>query len=282
MSKGKKAALGRGLGALLGEMEEVYDNEVPQNATTTELDVASIKPNPFQPRKTFDEASLSELSASIKTYGLIQPIVVVEDGENYILVAGERRLRATKLAKLKQIKAVIVTLDEEKMRQHALIENIQRDELNPIDLAHAYDELLKVHRITHEELSNMIHKSRALITNSLRLLQLNKKTQKALLDNKISAGHAKVLVGLSDKEQDLMVNSIQGQKLSVRETEAMAKKMKNSGVNEKAPLKKSRLDLSQIQGYFEDTGFKTTVKDNKFTISFESEDDVLIFLARLK
>lgn len=282
MSKAKKAALGRGLGALLGEMEEVYDNEVPSNASTTELAVSDIKPNPFQPRKSFDEASLAELSASIKSYGLIQPIVVVRDEDKYILVAGERRLRATKMAKIKTIQAVIVTLDEEKMRQHALIENIQRDELNPIDLAHAYEELLKVHNITHEELSTMIHKSRALITNSLRLLQLSKKTQKALLEGKISAGHAKVLVGLSDKEQDLMVNSIHGQKLSVRETEVMTKKMKGNETTKKSVSSSTSLDFSKVQNYFKGTGFKTSVKANKFTIEFESEDDVLVFLARLK
>jgi len=279
----KKTALGRGLGALLGEMEEVYDNEVPSTQSTSELNISDIKPNPYQPRKSFDEKSLAELSASIKEYGLIQPVVVIrDDDDKYILVAGERRLRASKMAKLKTIQAVVVTLDADKMRQHALIENIQRDELNAIDLAHAYEELLKVHEITHEELSSMIHKSRALITNSLRLLQLSKKTQKALLESKISAGHAKVLVGLSDKDQDLMVNSIFGQKLSVRETEAMAKSMKN-GIATKAPVKKAAtLDFSAVQNYFKDTGFKTTVKSNKFTIEFNSEDDVLVFLARLK
>lgn len=281
MSKSKKAALGRGLGALLGEMEEVYDNEIP-NGSSTELPLNEIKPNPYQPRKSFDEKSLSELSASIKAYGLIQPIVVVRDSDTYILVAGERRLRASKLAKLKTIKAVIVDLDEEKMRQHALIENIQRDELNAIDLAHAYEELLKVHNITHEELSLMVHKSRALITNSLRLLQLSKKTQAALLDEKISAGHAKVLVGLSDKDQDLMVHSIQGQKLSVRETETLAKSMKNGVTAKKTVKKDSKLNLSSIQNYFKDTGFKTSVQSNKFTIEFTSEDDILVFLAHLK
>ncbi len=169
MAKSQQA-LGRGLGALLTEMEEVYDNEVPKQHTIVEIPLSQVRPNPFQPRKSFDEKSLSELSDSIKEHGLLQPIVVIEDIDGYILVAGERRLRASKLAKTKTIKAIVATLDEEKMREHALVENIQRDELNAIDLAHAYDELLKVHELTHEDLSKKIHKSRTHITNTLRLL----------------------------------------------------------------------------------------------------------------
>ncbi len=122
-----KMNLGRGLGELLGEIEEAYDSEVPTTESVVELPLSQIKANPYQPRKHFDERSLAELADSIKTYGLIQPIVVVEDIDGYILVAGERRLRASKLAKLKTIRTVIAHLDEEKMRQQALIENIQRD-----------------------------------------------------------------------------------------------------------------------------------------------------------
>jgi len=222
----KAQKLGRGLGELLGEMDEVYENEVSQKDSIIELNLKEIRPNPFQPRKHFEENSLFELSESIKNDGLLQPIVVTEDIDGYVLIAGERRLRASKLAKLKTIRAIILNSDEQKMRQFALIENIQRDELNAIELAHAYGELIKLHDLTQEELSTRINKGRTHITNTMRLLQLCNKTQKALIDKKITAGHAKVIVGLDDKQQQLIVNSIIGQKLSVRDTENMIKGIK--------------------------------------------------------
>ncbi|MEA3372576.1 MAG: ParB/RepB/Spo0J family partition protein [Campylobacterota bacterium] len=281
----KSKALGRGLGALLGEIEEAYDNEVPKQYTVLEIPLSQIKPNPFQPRKSFDEKSLQELSESIKEHGLLQPIVVVEDIDGYVLVAGERRLRASKLAKLKTIRAVAASIDESQMRQHALIENIQRDELNIIDLAHAYDELLKVHGITHDELSAMVHKSRTHITNTLRLLQLSKKTRAVLIDGKITAGHAKVLVGLSDKEQQLMVNSIIGQKLSVREVEMMVKKMKAAPSADNAvPPAAATTDFNfkPLQKHLNDAGFNSTVKSNKVTVEFKDEADLETFLNYFK
>jgi len=277
-----KAKLGRGLGELLGEMEEAYDNEVPNSESVVELTLSQIKPNPFQPRKYFDEKSLAELADSIKHHGLIQPIVVVEDIDGYILVAGERRLRASKLAKFKTIRAVIANIDEEMMRQQALIENIQRDELNIVDLAHAYGELLEVHGITHDELSTMVHKSRAHITNTLRLLQLSKKTLVALKEGKITAGHAKVLVGLSDKEQVTLVASIIGQKLSVREVEAIVKSMKggNALPSAKKP-KEVTYDFSALKSKFSDLGFSVKTKSNEITLSFENEEDIERLLERL-
>ena len=277
-----KAKLGRGLGELLGEMEEAYDNEVPNSESVIELTLSQIKPNPFQPRKHFDEKSLSELADSIKHHGLIQPIVVVEDIDGYILVAGERRLRASKLVKLKTIRAVIANIDEDMMRQQALIENIQRDELNIVDLAHAYGELLEVHGITHDELSTMVHKSRAHITNTLRLLQLSKKTLVALKEGKITAGHAKVLVGLSDKEQVTLVASIIGQKLSVREVEAIVKSMKGGNVLPSAKkAKEVTYDFSALKSKFSDLGFSVKTKSNEITLSFEKEEDIERLIERL-
>lgn len=277
-----KEALGRGLGALLGEMEEVYDNEVPTTHNVLELPLSEVKANPYQPRKTFDEKSLAELADSLKQHGQIQPIVVVEDIDGYVLVAGERRLRASKLAKLKTIKAVVVSLDEAQMRQHALVENIQRDQLNAIELAHAYEELLKVHDLTHEELSGMIHKSRSQITNTLRLLQLGKKAQKMLLEDKITAGHAKVLVGLDEKEQNMMVDSIIGQKLSVRDVENMTKQMKNGGAQ---PVKKETpepgIDFSELHRVLKQNGFKSSSSGRKVTIECSDESQMLELLERL-
>ena len=277
-----KAKLGRGLGELLGEMEEAYDSEVPNSESVIELTLSQIKPNPFQPRKHFDEKSLIELADSIKSHGLIQPIVVVDDIDGYVLVAGERRLRASKLAKLKTIRAVIANIDENMMRQQALIENIQRDELNIVDLANAYGELLEVHGITHDELSTMVHKSRAHITNTLRLLQLSKKTLVALKEGKISAGHAKVLVGLSDKEQVTLVASIIGQKLSVREVEVIVKSMKAGAVLPSAKKPKEvTYDFSALKSKFSDLGFSVKTKSNEITLSFENEEDIERLLEKL-
>ncbi|MGB5966257.1 MAG: ParB/RepB/Spo0J family partition protein [Sulfurimonadaceae bacterium] len=281
MAKIKAKSLGRGLGELLGEIEEAYDSEVPSSESVVDLPLSQIKANPYQPRKHFDERSLAELADSIKTYGLIQPVVVVEDIDGYILVAGERRLRASKIAKLKTIRAVIAHIDEEKMRQQALIENIQRDELNIVDLAHAYGELLEVHGITHDELSSMVHKSRTHITNTLRLLQLSKKTLTALKEAKITAGHAKVLVGLSDKEQGTLVDSIVGQKLTVRDVEAMTKSMKNSNEPVAKKVKRESFDFRALKGRFNDLGFNVKAKSNEITLSFDSEEEIENLLKRL-
>ena len=274
-------ALGRGLDALFGEIDEAYENEGTQQDSILELSVKDIKPNPFQPRKTFDEESLLELSESIKNDGLLQPIVVNDDIDGYVLIAGERRLRASKLAKLKTIRAIVLSSDEQKMRQFALIENIQRDELNAVELAFAYSELIKLHDITHEELSSKIHKSRTHITNTIRLLQLSAKTQKALIEKKITAGHAKVLVGLDEKNQQTMVNSIVGQKLSVREVETMIKSMKEQKITPKESPVSNIYDFSNLEDKFEFLGFKTKTSKNKLTIEFDTETQIEEFLLQL-
>ena len=270
----KSMKLGRGLDALLGEMDEAYGNEGSQQDSVLEISLRDIKANPFQPRKNFDEEALSELAESIKKNGLIQPIVVKEDIDGYTLIAGERRLRASKLAKLKDIRAIVLNANDEKMRQFALIENIQREELNSVELAFAYQELLKLHNHTHEELSALIHKSRTHITNTIRLLQLSAKTQKALVEKKISAGHAKVLIGLDEKQQQVVVNSIVGQKLSVREVEAMINGMKTEKSTSKKPISPVIYDFSILQEKFVDLGFKAKANNNKLTIEFEDETQI--------
>lgn len=199
-----------------------------------EIDIDKIKPNRLQPRKVFDATSLQELATSIEEHGLLQPILVYEDSKSpdyYFLIAGERRLRASKLAKKDSIKAIIVDVQEEKLRELALIENIQREDLNPIDLAQSYRELIEDYGITHEEVARRLSKSRAQITNTLRLLELGEEVQSLILENKISQGHAKVLVTLPKEQQTLIANSIIGQKLSVHETEKIAKKFKEDAKN---------------------------------------------------
>ena len=274
----KTQKLGRGLDALLGEMDEAYENEGSQRDSVLEISVKEIRPNPYQPRKSFDEEALGELAESIKNDGLLQPIVVTEDIDGYILIAGERRLRAHKLAKLKEIRAIVLNSDDQKMRQFALIENIQREQLNSVELADAYQELLKLHELTHEELSVRIHKSRTHITNTLRLLQLSAKTQKALIEKKITAGHAKVLVGLDEKQQQLVVNSIIGQKLSVREVESMIKNMKNfTPVISNKPVVES-YDFDDVKYRCDMLGLNVKSLNNKITLEFKSQDEVDEFL----
>jgi len=278
----KTQKLGRGLDALLGEIDEAYENEGSQRDVVLEIALKDIRPNPFQPRKTFDDTALSELADSIKEDGLLQPIVVTEDIDGYILIAGERRFRASKLAKLKEIRAIVLNSDEQKMRQFALIENIQREELNSIELAEAYSELLKLHNITHDELAVMVHKSRTHITNSLRLLQLSTKTQKALLEKKISAGHAKVLVGLDDKQQQLIVNSIVGQKLSVREVEAMIKSMKTTQKQVVEKKEEPYYDFNSLKNRLEYFGLKSKIGKKSVTIEFSNEEEIEDFLSHLR
>jgi len=279
----KSSALGRGLGALLSEIEEAYENELPKKGGVEEILLTKIRPNPYQPRKHFDPESLAELSESIKTHGLLQPIVVKEDmDDGYILIAGERRLRASKLAKTKTIKAIVVSVSDEQMREHALIENIQRDELNPIDLAQAYQELIEIHELTHDQLSQTVHKSRAQITNTLRLLQLGEKGRKALTEGKITAGHAKVIVGLEPNEQNLMIDSIIGQKLTVRDVENMVKKIKApASVSSVPSITESKYDLSPLKARLNTLGYKCGTKGDKLTIEFETNAQIESFLDAL-
>lgn len=275
----KTQKLGRGLDALLGEIDEAYEMEGSQRDEILSISLKEIRPNPFQPRKSFDETALQELAESIKNDGLLQPIVVSEDIDGYVLIAGERRFRASKLAKLKEIRAIVLNSDEQKMRQFALIENIQREELNAVELAEAYSELLKLHDITHEGLATIIHKSRTHITNTLRLLQLSSKTQKALLEKKISAGHAKILVGLSDKEQQVVVNSIIGQKLSVREVEAMIKTMKNSPHEAIPKPQVISFDFGSIKNRLDSFGIKAKSNNKTLTLEFNSQEDIEAFMS---
>lgn len=273
-------ALGRGLGELLGEVESAYENSTRSSKSgVLKIDVSKIKANPNQPRKIFDEEKLNDLSESIKEHGLLQPIVVVENGnDGYTLVAGERRLRAHKLAKFDKIKAIIIDADELKLRELALIENIQRDDLNIIELAYCYAQLLNEHSITHEELSKKVFKSRASITNTLRLLQLNSYVQQFLATDKISAGHAKIMIGLSSDEQKMVCDSIIGQKLSVRETEKLVKELKERNIekpkNEKPKNSYNFTPLSNVIQKMKENNLKVKIEKNYFKIEFNSQEEV--------
>lgn len=284
-------ALGRGLGAILEEVSQAYDNEVGTTNISPpdhirHIDVDEITPNPYQPRKTFEKEALLELSESIKRHGLLQPIVVIEKDDGYLLVAGERRLRAHKLAELDTIKCIVadVNIDETKLRELALIENIQRENLNAMELAHSYDELIKVYAITHDELSTVVHKSRSQITNTLRLLSLSAYVQKKLIDGTISQGHAKIIVAFEEVEQKLLVDTVIGQKLSVRETESLAKsKKKNTTSSNEEKKVESSCFVNSYKGTISDRlPFAFKLKNNSIEINFKDKREIENFLEMLQ
>ncbi len=262
----------RGLSTLMGDVGEVYSRELGLDKNQVSLiEISKITPNPFQPRKIFEESALNELANSIKEHGLIQPIIVLKKNDNFILVAGERRLRATQILGEKKILAFVSDSDEGKLRELALIENIQRENLNPIELANSYKDLIEVHNITQENLAELIHKSRTQITNTLRLLNLDPKTQELIANGKISQGHAKVLVGLDKKDEKMLVDSIIGQKLSVRDTEKIVQKVKNKENIKDNEFENAMQNLKQI---LNKAGFDCKNRQNELIIRFENINKV--------
>ena len=277
--------LGRGLGSILDEVGKAYESEMGASSydgeMVHEIEVDEISPNPYQPRKTFDAVALQELSDSIVNHGLLQPIVVIEKDDGYLLVAGERRLRAHKLANIETIRCVIadVDIDDVKLRELALIENIQREDLNAIELAHSYDELIKVYNITHDELSNIVYKSRSQITNTLRLLDLSDYVKEKLTASIISQGHAKVLVGFEDKDQKILVDTIIGQKLSVRESELLVKNRKLNKEEVLVPVVKKESFVNAYEAKIKERlPFSYKVKNNAIEINFKNSEEIEKFL----
>ena len=300
----KKQALGRGLGALIGEMEKAYEQNLGDDSQlVVEIDIDLIKPNPFQPRKNFNEESIAELAESIKEYGILQPILVYEENNEFYLIAGERRLRASKIAKLSSIKAIVADIKPEKLREMALIENIQREDLNPIDLALSYSALIKDYGITQDELAQKLQKSRPQITNTLALLKLPKDAQDLLIEGKITQGHAKILVNLEAKDLKIALDSIVGQKLSVSQSEKLVQKIKGSGESKgesKNNGKKNLRDLresnrqdSRESAYLESAlkklalAFKNLKVDSKINgdcliLKFQNKEKIATLLKKLE
>ena len=284
----KKSALGKGLSAILEDVEDAYRQDINSSRSDSlakEIDIDKIAPNPYQPRKTFDQESLIGLSESIKKHGLLQPIVVVKKGDGYMLIAGERRLRASKMAGAEYIKAIVTDFESENLRELALIENIQREDLNPIELAHSYSKLIEEYGITQDELSGIIHKSRTQITNTMRLLRLSSRTQKLIEEGKISQGHAKVLVGLDEKKERLIVDTILGQKLSVRECEELVKRVKNSDKQPSNSVKSKKTIPSSKQKellrLLSNRSIKAKINSNNLIIDLSSGSNLELILELL-
>jgi ParB family transcriptional regulator, chromosome partitioning protein len=274
-----KSALGRGLGELLGEIDTVYDKEnhsVSENIE--EIDVNLIIPNPNQPRTIFNESEIKELSKSIEEHGLLQPINVTRDGSNYIVIAGERRLRAVKMANIPTIRAIILNVDDSKLAELAIIENIQRADLNIVELAKSYLKLLNNYNLTHDELAKKVSKSRSSITNTLRLLNLSQYVQDKLSLNAITLGHAKIMIGLKEEEQDEITDLIISKKLNVRDTENIIKNKKDLKGKSKKDLK-IKLDtkiLDKVIEVFKSKNIKASVENNSLKINFSSQEELEI------
>ncbi len=267
-------ALGRGLDSILGDVEQAYNKELNKELVA-EIDIDRIQPNPFQPRRKFSDEALKELSQSIARHGLIQPIIVIKDGGNFTLIAGERRLRATKLLGLSKIKAIVANIADKNLRELALIENIQRENLSPIELANAYQELINEYKITQETLSSIVKKSRTQITNTLRLLGLDEHTKSLIDDGKITQGHAKIMVGLSSQDQKLISDTIIGQKLSVRDTENLVKRLKSSSQTKKPKIDiKDRENLNLLKDLIEDFGIKCKINGPKLTLNLNDSKKI--------
>ena len=240
---------GRGLSSILGDIDiEAMQGKVSVTAAISSIPIADIEANPFQPRKEFDDESLAELAQSIKQQGVIAPVTVrqMPDGK-YQLIAGERRLRASKMAGLKELPAYVRVATDGQMMEMALVENIQRENLNAMEVAFSYNALIEECKLTHEQLSERLGKSRSTITNYLRLLGLPAETQLALSQDKISMAHARVLAGVEDIERhNEILHAILERGLSVHDTELMAKETSKPKLTakrtDKKPLPKAYTD----------------------------------------
>lgn len=287
----KKFGLGKGLNALIPDDIGMDNNLKDINSGDKNLiDINLIKSNSDQPRKSFDDVRIMELSESIKHHGIVQPIILKKTEGGYIIVAGERRWRAAKLAGLKEVPAIIMELSDKQVLEISLIENIQRQDLNSIEEAVAYKKLISEFKLTQDELSKRLGKSRVAITNTLRLLNLSEDVQQYLIEGVISEGHGRALLAIDNNElQCEVAQQVIDEKMSVRELELLIKRIKNDSINtkkvkhnkEKNPYYK---DITEkLQDYF---GTKVNISDNnnkgKIEIEYYSEEDLQRILEIIK
>lgn len=272
-----KAKLGRGLGSLFDEPQ------IAENTDAVEtLRITLVEPNKNQPRHSFDDDKIQELAESIAVHGVIQPIIVVKNGERYKIVAGERRWRAAKKAGLKEIPAVIRNYTEFEIAQIALIENLQRENLNPIEEALGYQTLMDKFDMTQEDVSSKIGKSRSAIANTLRLLSLDEPIREKLISGEISSGHARAILGVdSPKTRLAVLEAIIEKGLNVRQTEALVKQLQKSAPKKKKPKldEQVKAQLALIEDNLSSyLGTKVTLthdsKKGKIEIEYYGNDDL--------
>lgn len=255
-----------------------HHDEIPKNKQIQDIELSKIKPNQFQPRRQFSENSIKELAQTLDKEGLLQPIVIREDGEEYEIIAGERRFRAAQLLGWEKIPAIVNNMDDDQAAFLALIENLQRENLNPIDEAKAYTNLMKLNNLTQAELAKDMGKSQSYVANKLRLLKLTLKVQSYLASGEISARHGRALVGLSERDQSRVVDEILANNLNVKETEEIIKDLdeyfakKNEDKTEKKKRFAKRMPkdlkvqintIKQAIKLAKDSGIKVKVKENK-------------------
>lgn len=275
MATAKKGGLGKGLDSLItdkvnkpvAKKAEQNDEKVVEGIL---VNINKVEPNRDQPRKNFDEDALLELSESIKQFGVLQPLLVQDKKTYYEIIAGERRWRAAKMADLKEIPVIIKNLTEQEIVEISLIENIQRENLNPIEEAIAYKRLLTEFNLKQDEVAERVSKSRTAVTNSMRLLKLNEKVQQMVIDDMISTGHARALLGIDDMEkQYTTAQKIFDEKLSVRETEKLVKKLQQE---KESPVKEKKVLDPKMEAIFQDLEEKMkTVLGTKVSINQKDE-----------
>lgn len=286
----KKSGLGKGLDSLIankvitsGSASEKKKDEKAIEGIL--VDIKKVEPNREQPRKNFNEDAIIELSESIKQFGILQPLLVQEKKGYYEIIAGERRWRAAKLAELKEVPVIIKNLSEQEMVEIALIENIQRENLNPIEEAIAYKRLLTEFHLKQDEVAERVSKSRTAVTNAIRLLKLSEKVQQMVIDDMISTGHARALLGIDNQEKQYQVaQKIFDEKLSVRETEKLVKHLQQEKDGNTETKQQMDTQLTTIFGELEETmkmilGTKVAIhpKDNKrgkIEIEYYSMDEL--------
>lgn len=284
----KKSVLGRGLGALIDDVDEVQ--AIPERDLSNEIEISKIEANPYQPRTKFDEEALQELAQSIKEIGIVQPITVRKINNNsYQLIAGERRFRASKIAGLRKIPAYIRLAEDDKMLEMALVENIQREDLDSIEIAISYQRLIDECKLTQENLSERVGKKRSTISNYLRLLRLPAEIQKGIREKKLLMGHARALVNVNNPKSQLDIFELTVENdYSVRKVEELVRDLNKRG---KTDLKEKKLTLPNEYESLKDhlaKHFKTNVdlKRNsngkgKIIIPFKSDDDLERILAMM-
>ena len=270
-----KKRLGKGLNEIFGDdieniLNDISKNEL-KNSPSSNIDISKIRANPYQPRRNFDEEGLKELAESIKENGVFQPVLVRKALNGYELVAGERRLRASKLANKKEIPAIIVDFNDKQMMEISLLENIQRKDLSPIEEASAYNQLIRKLNYTQDELAKRIGKSRANVTNLLRLLNLPDEVKKLVNDNKLSYGQARTLLSLDGESKMIdMAKKAVKQGLSVRQLERLCNEDTSVEVKKKKPVRKDPF-IRDVEERLQ-RKFSTKVEINKKDISIQYND----------
>jgi ParB family chromosome partitioning protein len=266
-----KKGLGKGLGALIASAES-------EDSGVRELRINEVEPNSGQPRKHFNDEKLAQLAESIKQHGVVQPLIVQRDGNTYKIVAGERRWRASRLAGLQNVPVIIRDLSNKQVMEIALIENLQREDLNPIEEAEAYERLMEEFGMTQEEISATVGKSRPAIANSVRLLSLQDKIKNMVISGEISSGHARTILSIEDREIQLKaVEEVVKKELNVRETELLVKRL----TTKKAGKKSKAADIEHLaleERFREIFGTKVKIinnkKNGKILIEYYSIDEL--------